>query len=390
MKSIHRSILTRALMTGVASLAFVMVSAGGVRAEIVTVQGDDGAAGANGVNPGDNGMPGGDGESVSANAGSAQPITAPLNKATATGGNGGQGGNGAIGSATAAMAAMAERRPCVGGDDPRLRLSGGGRQFLRREWRAGRAAATTVGMAALAAVAARAGRQRDSAATNAISSGSAEADASAAGGRRTSGRRRGRQRQWRRGRRGNCDGRANRYLRLGGKRMPILPAAMAVKVHVTTALRAAARRGRRRNGNCDGRRQVPYGILPRAGSGTPILPAGMAAGKATRRSKRSKRQRRHRAATVEQQLRQPRRQPLARPAEAGASSIGGEMAARAELEGRSFSAAMAAIGGAATATAAATIGSRLGRRVRECVGGVADWVASGQRRLLPAMAAGAE
>ena len=52
MKSIHRSILTRALMTGVASLAFVMVSAGGVRAEI-TVQGDDGAAGADGVNPGD-------------------------------------------------------------------------------------------------------------------------------------------------------------------------------------------------------------------------------------------------------------------------------------------------------------------------------------------------
>ena len=41
MKSIHRSILTRALMTGVASLAFVMISAGGVRAEIVTVQGDD-------------------------------------------------------------------------------------------------------------------------------------------------------------------------------------------------------------------------------------------------------------------------------------------------------------------------------------------------------------
>ena len=90
MKSIHRSILTRALMTGVASLAFMMVGAGGVRAEIVTVQGDDGAAGADGVNPGDNGMPGGDGELVSANAGSAQPITAPLNKATATGGNGGQ------------------------------------------------------------------------------------------------------------------------------------------------------------------------------------------------------------------------------------------------------------------------------------------------------------
>jgi hypothetical protein len=77
MKSIHCSILMRALMTGVASLAFVMVSAGGLRAEIVTVQGDDGAAGADGVFSGDNGMPGGDGESVSGNAGSAQPITAP-------------------------------------------------------------------------------------------------------------------------------------------------------------------------------------------------------------------------------------------------------------------------------------------------------------------------
>jgi hypothetical protein len=91
MKSIHRSILTRALMTGVASLAFMMASAAGARAEIVTVRGDDGAAGADGGNPG---MPGGDGESVSANAGSAQPVTFPLNKATATGGNGGAGGNG--------------------------------------------------------------------------------------------------------------------------------------------------------------------------------------------------------------------------------------------------------------------------------------------------------
>ena len=96
-------------MTGVASLAFVMVGAGGVRAEIVTVQGDDGAAGADGVNPGDNGMPGGDGESVSANAGGAQPITAPLNKATATGGNGGQGGNG-VDAGRLAMAATAARR----------------------------------------------------------------------------------------------------------------------------------------------------------------------------------------------------------------------------------------------------------------------------------------
>jgi hypothetical protein len=94
MKAIHRSILAQALMTSAASLALMMMGAAGVRAEIVTVQGDDGAAGADGVNPGDNGMPGGDGESVAANAGSTQPITAPVNKATATGGNGGRGGNG--------------------------------------------------------------------------------------------------------------------------------------------------------------------------------------------------------------------------------------------------------------------------------------------------------
>ena len=65
--------------------------------EIVTVQGEDGPAGEDGGNPGDNGMPGDDGESVSANAGSTQPITAPLNQGTATGGNGGAGGNGDFG-----------------------------------------------------------------------------------------------------------------------------------------------------------------------------------------------------------------------------------------------------------------------------------------------------
>jgi hypothetical protein len=58
MKSIHRSNLTRALMAGVALLAFMMMGAAGVRAETVTVQGDDGAAGADGVNPGGDGQPG--------------------------------------------------------------------------------------------------------------------------------------------------------------------------------------------------------------------------------------------------------------------------------------------------------------------------------------------
>jgi hypothetical protein len=97
MQSIHRSILLRLLMAGAASLAFMMVGSGGVRAELVTVQGDDGAADADGVNPVDPGLPGGNGESVAANAGSTQPMTAPLNKAMATGGNGGAGGNGLAG-----------------------------------------------------------------------------------------------------------------------------------------------------------------------------------------------------------------------------------------------------------------------------------------------------
>ena len=95
MNSIHRSLLARSLLTGVASLAFMIMGPVVIRAEIVTVQGDDGLGGADGVDPGDNGVPGGDGESVTANAGSAQPITAPLNKATAVAGNGGGGGNGA-------------------------------------------------------------------------------------------------------------------------------------------------------------------------------------------------------------------------------------------------------------------------------------------------------
>jgi hypothetical protein len=55
MNSIHRSILARALMTVAALAAVMTASAGGVRSETVIVQGDDGAGGADGVNPGDNG-----------------------------------------------------------------------------------------------------------------------------------------------------------------------------------------------------------------------------------------------------------------------------------------------------------------------------------------------
>jgi hypothetical protein len=87
MRSIHRSILARALMAGVASLAFVMMGAIGVRAE--TVGGADGAPGA--FCQGDDwdcDINGGDGESVSA-AG---------NPAVAIGGNGGAAGGGGNGN----------------------------------------------------------------------------------------------------------------------------------------------------------------------------------------------------------------------------------------------------------------------------------------------------
>jgi hypothetical protein len=89
---LQRSFLTRLLQTTGLSLALMMASAAGVQAEDVTLQGAPGANGADGVNEGDSGQPGGDGESVTANAGSG--ITSPLNKATAIGGLGGAGGSG--------------------------------------------------------------------------------------------------------------------------------------------------------------------------------------------------------------------------------------------------------------------------------------------------------
>jgi hypothetical protein len=89
---LQRSFLTRLLQTTGLSLALMMASAVGVQAEDVTLQGAPGANGADGVNEGDSGQPGGDGESVTANAGSG--ITSPLNKATAIGGLGGAGGSG--------------------------------------------------------------------------------------------------------------------------------------------------------------------------------------------------------------------------------------------------------------------------------------------------------
>jgi hypothetical protein len=56
MKSIHRTILARALMSTGLSLALMTAGAAGVRAEDVTVVGANGANGASGVNPGDPGQ----------------------------------------------------------------------------------------------------------------------------------------------------------------------------------------------------------------------------------------------------------------------------------------------------------------------------------------------
>jgi PEP-CTERM motif len=83
------SFLTRLLQTTGLSLALMMASAVGVRAEDVTVQGSPGVDGADGVNPGDLGQPGFPAGPTVADAESADPI----NKATAIGGTGGQGGN---------------------------------------------------------------------------------------------------------------------------------------------------------------------------------------------------------------------------------------------------------------------------------------------------------
>ena len=87
MNSIHRSVLARALMTGAASLAFMMTGAAEGRAESVFVQG------ANGANfiYGNPDVPATGGGSATATAGSMQPVTDPYNSAYAIGGNGGQG-----------------------------------------------------------------------------------------------------------------------------------------------------------------------------------------------------------------------------------------------------------------------------------------------------------
>ena len=123
---LQRLFLTRLLQATGLSLALMMASAVGVHAENVTVQGKDGTSGI-----GPDFMPG-DGESVTASAGSAHPITSPLNTATAIGGNGGgavlplvAGGSGGAATATAgttiifgSASADAAATGGIGGDLP--------------------------------------------------------------------------------------------------------------------------------------------------------------------------------------------------------------------------------------------------------------------------------
>jgi hypothetical protein len=129
MNSVHRSILARASRTGAALLTVMMMGTAVVRAESVFVQGSDGANGANAVNSGDPGLPGGDGESVAANAGSVNPITFPLNQATAIDGSGGE------------SARMNEHRPAARALDRRAH----GRQRRQRVGYIGASPRTAIG-----------------------------------------------------------------------------------------------------------------------------------------------------------------------------------------------------------------------------------------------------
>ena len=102
MKSVHRSILARALITGAALLALVMMSAGGVRAD--TVIGADGTPGAFCY-----GDPSGD-EFCAVSGGDGESVVAGGNPAVAIGGNGGAAGDSDFGLDGTAMAATAVRQ----------------------------------------------------------------------------------------------------------------------------------------------------------------------------------------------------------------------------------------------------------------------------------------
>ena len=75
MNSLSRSILARSLMTGAAVLAVMAMAPGvGPRRNRGLCRAMMAQRGADGVNPGDAGMTGDNGESVTANAGSAHPV----------------------------------------------------------------------------------------------------------------------------------------------------------------------------------------------------------------------------------------------------------------------------------------------------------------------------
>ena len=90
MKSIHRSILTRALTAGVASLTLAMVCAGGVRAaDSDSTDTEVGATGALGFGDGFGDIPAGPGQPATANAAAGSATGNATATATATGGEGG-------------------------------------------------------------------------------------------------------------------------------------------------------------------------------------------------------------------------------------------------------------------------------------------------------------
>ena len=91
----RRIFLVCVCLAGFLTLAFPYSVCGFTDKEI----GENGSPGANGAIPGQAGEDGGDGESVTADAGAAVPNPDADNTAIATGGTGGQGGNGANGDA---------------------------------------------------------------------------------------------------------------------------------------------------------------------------------------------------------------------------------------------------------------------------------------------------
>jgi hypothetical protein len=123
MKLFHRSILTRTLMAGATSLAFMMLGTPEVRAETVIGAGGAGGATCDGAFDPDSTCTGG-------NGGDGESVVAGTNPAMAIGGNGGEGGLGAVrgtdGTGGAGGSAFAEVMGSGSGDVVLSALATGG------------------------------------------------------------------------------------------------------------------------------------------------------------------------------------------------------------------------------------------------------------------------